>query len=67
MKYKSPFTKEITINNPKEAKDVVMKFCDHCVKDAIGQFHCSGADTLLCQNVKNQIIKDWSKQLHTTK
>ena len=53
MKYKSPFTKEIIINNTKEAKDVIIKFCDYCLKDAIGQFHCSYADAQLCQKVKN--------------
>ena len=59
MKYKSPFTKEITIHNTKEAKKVIMKFCDYCLKDAIGQFHCSYADAQLCQKVKNQIINDF--------
>ena len=67
MKYKSPFTKEIIINNSKEAKDVIMTFCDFCLKDSIGQFHCSGADALLCQDVKNKIAKQWLKQPHTEK
>lgn len=62
MKYKSPFTEEITINNKKEARGVIMGFCDYCLKDAVGRFHCSWADSEKCQEVKQQIVKDFSNR-----
>ena len=62
MKYKSPFTKEIIITNKNEARQAVVRFCDYCLKDAVGQFHCSGKDAAICQAVKDQILMDFKKE-----
>lgn len=60
-KYKSPFTSDIIINSPQEACQIIMSFCNNCKKNAIDQYHCSGRDSAICDAIKNQIIKDWSK------
>ena len=61
MKYRFPFTSEILINSQHEAYQAIMHFCDYCQKDAIGQHHCSGRDSALCDVVQKQIADDWSK------
>ena len=61
MLYKSPFTDEIVINSRREAYQAVTQFCNHCKKDAVAQFYCSGADSAICGAIQDRIAKDWSK------
>ncbi len=60
--YASPFTRDIEIFSPKDAIYVIHHFCEYCNKGAIDAFHCAGVDSMKCEAVKEQIIKDWSRK-----
>lgn len=58
--YKSLFTKEMVVSNKEEAKEVINQMCNfYCLKDSEGKYFCSYVDAKECNQVKNQIKKDW--------
>ena len=60
MKYRSMFTEDIYVNSPEDAYNAIVHFCSYCKKDSIEQYHCSGHHARICQEIKDQIQKDWS-------
>ena len=62
-KYTSPFYGDFEINTPEEAYRTVMDFCGrYCSKGGIEQFHCSGRDAAICDNIKKQICRDFNRK-----
>lgn len=57
--YMFPFCGTQTVDGPQEAFSLLTHFCNLCSKDAVEQFHCSGADAAKCEAVKEQVRKDW--------
>ena len=68
MVYESPFTEPIEINTPKEARDAIFQMCTwYCKKDAISQYHCSGRDAAICNELKEKIANDFKGKKATNK
>lgn len=60
--YKSPFTKEMIVSDKKEAQEAINQMCGfYCLKDSEGKYFCPYVDAKECNQVKNQIKKDWFK------
>ena len=59
--YNHPFGEKLVVSTPEEAVQVITHFCDYCKKDGISRFHCAGRDSLLCEKVKEDIVKDFRR------
>lgn len=57
-------TKNVTIgiHDKIEAIYVIDHFCDYCNKDSIAKFHCSYTDSKECEEIKQKIVKEFSKE-----
>lgn len=59
MEYEHPFgRRKIQINNIRDLKNILYGFCHFCGKGEIERFHCSGHDSLICENMKQKIVAE---------